>query len=80
MEKRQQEKGGERRAGFQHLHLLSHTDSTSVKSILPSRPPQPLPGRNPKSRRDLRKRWHPYRDLRKHACGIRLGQPHKARP
>lgn len=36
LEKRQQEKGREE-GRFQHLHLLSHTDSTSVKSILPSK-------------------------------------------
>ena len=37
LEKRQQEKGRREEGRFQHLHLLSHTDSTSVKSILPSK-------------------------------------------
>lgn len=37
LEKRQQEKGRREESRSQHLHLLSHTDSTSVKSILPSK-------------------------------------------
>ena len=37
LEKRQQEKGRREESQSQHLHLLSHTDSTSVKSILPSK-------------------------------------------
>lgn len=37
LENRQQEKGRREEGRFQHLHLLSHTDSTSVKSILPSK-------------------------------------------
>ena len=36
LEKRQQEKGREE-GQFQHPHLLSHTDSTRVKPILPSK-------------------------------------------